>query len=112
MHLFVLSVVVVVVSSFGNTEGIVEWDYYYGANASTENEEGPLDTKVKNVILFSIIIWLNPQAGKMKRIMFSDWSPDHAKWACLARSRNDIGLRISSAFFFFFFFLTRLCLAL
>ena len=67
MHLFVFFVVVVV-PSFGNTEGTVEWDYYYGANASTESEAGPVDTKVKNVILFSIIIWLNLQAGKMKRL--------------------------------------------
>ena len=88
MHLFVFFVVVVVVVlSFGNTEETVEWDYYYGANASTESEAGPVDTKVKNVILFSIIIWLNPQAGKIKRIMLSDWLPEQAKWSCLARSR-------------------------
>ena len=55
-------VVVVVVPSFGNTEGTVEWDYYYGANASTESEAGPVDTKVKNDVLFS-------------RIMLSDWLP-------------------------------------
>ena len=79
--------VVVVVPSFGNTEGTVEWDYYYGANASTESEAGPVDTKVKNVLVFPIIIWLNPQAGNMKRIMLSDWLPEQAKWACLARSR-------------------------
>ena len=85
-------VVVVVVPSFGNTEGTVEWDYYYGANASTESEAGPVDTKVKNgrdLLYYSrfSIIWLNPQAGKMKRIILSDWLPEQAKWACLARSR-------------------------
>ena len=57
--------VVVVVPSFGNTEGTVEWDYYYGASASTESEAGPVDTKVENFILFSIIMWLNPQAGNI-----------------------------------------------
>ena len=86
IHAFIC-LFVVVVPSFGNTEGTVEWDYYYGANASTESEAGPVDTKVKNVILFLIIIWLNPQAGKMKRIMLSDWLPEQAKWAYLARSR-------------------------
>ena len=80
-------VVVVVVPSFGNTEGTVEWDYYYGENASTESEAGPVDTKVENFILFSIIMWLNPQAGNMKRNMLSDWLLEQAKWACLACSR-------------------------
>ena len=79
--------VVVVVPSFGNTEGTVEWDYYYGASASTESEAGPVDTKVENFILFSIIMGLNPQAVNMKRIMLSDWLLEQAKWACLARSR-------------------------
>ena len=79
--------VVVVVPSFGNTEGTVEWDYYYEANASTESEAGPVDTKVENVLVFSIIMWLNPEAGNMKRIMLSDWLLEQAKWAWLARSR-------------------------
>ena len=72
-------VVVVVVPSFGNTEGTVEWDYYYEANASTESEAGPVDTKVENVLVFSIIMWLNPEAGNMKRIMLSDWLLEQAK---------------------------------
>lgn len=88
IHAFIcLFVVVVVVPSFGNTEGTVEWDYYYEANASTESEAGLVDTKVENVLVFSIIMWLNPEAGNMKRIMLSDWLLEQAKWACLARSR-------------------------
>ena len=88
IHAFIcLFVVVVVVPSFGNTEGTVEWDYYYEANPSTESEAGPVDTKVENVLVFSIIMWLNPEAGNMKRIMLSDWLLEQAKWACLARSR-------------------------
>ena len=55
--------VVVVVPSFGNTEGTVEWDYYYGENASTESEAGPVDTKVENFILFSIIIVAESASG-------------------------------------------------
>ena len=35
------------VLSVCSTEG-VEWDYYYGPNASNESEEGPVDTKVQN----------------------------------------------------------------
>ena len=34
---------------------------------------------------FSVIIWLASQAGKMKRILCSDWLPEQAKWAYLAR---------------------------
>ena len=79
MHLFVFFFFVVVVPSFGNTEGTVEWDYYYEANASTESEAGPVDTKVENVLVFSIIMWLNPEAGNMKRIMLSDWLLEQAK---------------------------------
>ena len=33
-----------------------------------------------------IIIWLAPRAGKMKPILCSDWLPERAKWAYLARS--------------------------
>ena len=32
------------------------------------------------------IIWLAPRAGKMKRIPCSDWLPERARWAHLARS--------------------------
>lgn len=80
IHAFIcLFFVVVVVPSFDNTEGTVEWDYYYEANASTESEAGPVDTKVENVLVFSIIMWLNPEAGNMKRIMLSDWLLEQAK---------------------------------
>ena len=47
------------------------------------------------------IIWLAPRAGKMKRILCSDWLPERARWAYLARSglpalvpqkRNSVGV--------------------
>ena len=47
---------VVVAPSFGITEGTVEWDYYYGANASTESEAGPVDTKVNMEKICYIIL--------------------------------------------------------
>ena len=37
-------------------------------------------------ILTSNITWLNPQAGKMKRILCSDWLPERARWAQLTYS--------------------------
>ena len=52
-------------------------------------------------ILVDIIIWLTPRAGKMKRILCSDWLPERASWAYLARSvlpalvpqkRNSVGV--------------------
>ena len=52
--------------------------------------------------LMSFIIWLAPQAGKMKRILCFDWLPERAaRWAYLARSglpalvpvkRNSVGV--------------------
>ena len=33
-----------------------------------------------------LIKWLAPRAGKMKRILCSDWLPERARWAHLARS--------------------------
>ena len=33
-----------------------------------------------------LIIWLVPQAGKMQRILCTDWLPERARWAYLARS--------------------------
>ena len=38
-------------------------------------------TKTRHKILTSNIIWLNPQAGKVKRILRSDWLPEWARWA-------------------------------
>ena len=32
------------------------------------------------------VVWLAPRAGKMKRILCSDWLPERARWAYLARS--------------------------
>ena len=32
------------------------------------------------------MIWLAPRAGKMKRILCSDWLPERARWAYLVRS--------------------------
>ena len=43
---------------------------------------GPSATKQdqeKAQILRSNIMWLNPQAGKMKRILCSDWLPERAR---------------------------------
>ena len=34
----------------------------------------------------ALIIWPNPQAGKMKRILFSDWLPERVRSANLAHS--------------------------
>ena len=31
-------------------------------------------------------MWLNQRAGKIKRILRSDWLPERARWAQLARS--------------------------
>ena len=36
--------------------------------------------------LFSFIIWLSPQAGKMNQIARCDWLPERARWSRLARS--------------------------
>ena len=41
------------------------------------------EVRQSTVILF--FIWLNPRAGKMKRILRSDWLPEREKWAHLAR---------------------------
>ena len=38
-------------------------------------------TKTRHKILTSNIIWLNRQAGKVKRILRSDWLPERARWA-------------------------------
>ena len=38
----------------------------------------------KEVYLYSLR--LNPRAGKMKRILRSNWLPERARWAHLARS--------------------------
>ena len=43
-------------------------------------------TKTRHKILPSNIIWLNRQAGKIKRILCSDWLPERARWAQLAFS--------------------------
>ena len=32
-----------------------------------------------------VIVWLAPRAGKMKRILCSDWLPERERLACLAR---------------------------
>ena len=42
------------------------------------------EVRQSTVILF--FIWLNPRAGKMKRILRSDWLPEQAKWTHFARS--------------------------
>ena len=34
-----------------------------------------------------VIVWLAPQAGKMKRILCSVWLPKQERWAYLAHSR-------------------------
>ena len=52
-------------------------------------------------ILLFFFIWLNPRVGKMKRILRSDWLPERARWALLARSLDISGVgpaRISSLF--------------
>ena len=35
---------------------------------------------------YFFIIWLAPRAGKVKRILCSDWLPERARWAHLALS--------------------------
>ena len=40
----------------------------------------------KKTVITCFIIWLAPRAGKMKRIPCSDWLPERARWAYLARS--------------------------
>ena len=51
--------------------------------------------------LMAFIIWLAPRAGKMKRILCSDWLPERARWAYFARlglpalvpqKRNTVGV--------------------
>ena len=37
-------------------------------------------------VIFCFIIWVAPQAGKMKRLLCSDWLPERARWAYLASS--------------------------
>ena len=57
--------------------------------------------KANEQILLFFFIWLNPRASKMKRILRSDWLPERARWALLARSLDisDFGpARISSLF--------------
>ena len=34
----------------------------------------------------SIIIWQAPRAGSMRRILFSDWLPERARWSDTARA--------------------------
>ena len=38
------------------------------------------------LLLCWLIKWLAPLAGKMKRILCSDWLPERARWVHLARS--------------------------
>ena len=35
--------------------------------------------------LLLCIIWLNPRSAKVKRMLHSDWLPEWARWAHLAR---------------------------
>ena len=37
------------------------------------------------LVLISSIIWLNPRAEKVKRILGSDWLPERARWTYLTR---------------------------
>ena len=41
-------------------------------------------------IITVFIIWLNPQAGKVKRTLHSDWLPEWARWNHLARPGNPV----------------------
>ena len=41
---------------------------------------------ISNCSLTLLITWLNPRAGKMTRILYSDWLPERARREHLARS--------------------------
>ena len=42
-----------------------------------------------------IIIWLNPRAGKVKRILRSDWLPERRRWARPVFPAWDFSVRVS-----------------
>ena len=44
------------------------------------------------------IIWLALRAGKMKRVLYSDWLPERARWAYLACSGLPALIRKSEIF--------------
>ena len=45
---------------------------------------------MSNYLISVFITWLNPQAGKMKRTLHSDWLLEWARWAHLARLGNPV----------------------
>ena len=53
--------------------------------------------RVTRVLMSTFIVWLNPQRGKMKRILLSDWLPEQGPSSPLRNCR--IGLAIKSSLF-------------
>ena len=47
---------------------------------------GGLEYYCTQTVLYIIIIWLAPRAGKMNQIARCDWLPERARWSHLARS--------------------------
>ena len=45
---------------------------------------------MSNYLISVFITWLNPQAGKMKQTLHSDWLLEWARWAHLARLGNPV----------------------
>ena len=77
----------------------LSWFVWFGPG-QTLNFTSDEPTANEQILLF-FFIWLNPRAGKMKRILRSDWLPERARWALLARSLDISGVgpaRISSLF--------------
>ena len=53
--------------------------------------------RCKPVTMF--VTWLAPRAGKMKRILCSDWLSERARWAYLARSGSSALFSAKAKFF-------------
>ena len=41
---------------------------------------------IPGILYFIFVVWVNSRAGKLKRFPLSDWLPEQARWAHLARS--------------------------
>ena len=41
--------------------------------------------RADGLVIENLIIWLAPQAGKINRILCSDWLPERVRWPYLAR---------------------------
>ena len=66
----------------------------------TSNSKVVGSSPTGGAFFLAFMIWLNPRAGKMKRILCSDWLPERAEWAFLARSGFPASVKKRKSFIF------------